>query len=152
MVNLNGQVFIEEKFSSPFTAIDQILAQFQNANLAGIFVDLHAEATSEKVAFGWHADGRVSAVIGTHTHIPTADETILPKGTAYITDAGMVGLKESVIGVDKDIILNNFTNTKTTAHDIPEHGLCVINAVLVKIDPVTRHATDIRRIYREISI
>jgi len=152
MVNLNGQVFIEEKFSSPFIVIDTILAQYQGTDIAGIFVDLHAEATSEKVAFGWHVDGKVSAVIGTHTHIPTADETILPKGTAYITDAGMVGLKESVIGVDKDIILNNFTNTETTAHDIPDHGMCVVNAVLVSIDPATRHATDIRRIYREISI
>ncbi|MFH1207224.1 MAG: TIGR00282 family metallophosphoesterase [Patescibacteria group bacterium] len=152
VVNLNGQVFIEEKFSSPFAAIDQILAQRHDTELAGVFVDLHAEATSEKVAFGWHVDGRVSAVIGTHTHIPTADEKILPKGTAYITDAGMVGLKESVIGVDKDIILNNFTNTETTAHDIPDYGACVVNAVLVTIDPATRKATDIRRIHREISI
>lgn len=152
MVNLNGQVFIEEKFSSPFTAIDQILAKSQKANLAGIFVDLHAEATSEKVAFGWYVDGRVSAVIGTHTHVPTADETILPKGTAYITDVGMVGLKESVIGVDKDIILNNFTNTETTAHDIPEHGVCVIHAVQITIDPATRRATSIKRIYREVTI
>ncbi|MFA6553126.1 MAG: TIGR00282 family metallophosphoesterase [Patescibacteria group bacterium] len=152
MVNLNGQVFIEEKFSSPFAAIDTILAQYQGADLAGIFVDLHAEATSEKVAFGWYVDGRISAVIGTHTHVPTADETILPKGTAYITDAGMVGLKESVIGVDKEIILNNFTNTKTTAHDIPDHGVCVVNAVLVSIDPITHRSTGIRRIYREISI
>ncbi|MFA5052032.1 MAG: TIGR00282 family metallophosphoesterase [Patescibacteria group bacterium] len=152
VVNLNGQVFIEEKFSSPFTAIDQILAQHQNTDLAGIFVDMHAEATSEKVAFGWHVDGRVSAVVGTHTHIPTADETILPQGTAYITDTGMVGLKESVIGVDRDIILNNFTNTRTTAHDIPEHGICVVNTVLVTIDPATRRATGIRRIQREINV
>ncbi len=152
MVNLNGQVFIEEKFSSPFSAIDKILAQYQDAQLAGIFVDLHAEATSEKVAFGWYVDGRVSAVVGTHTHVPTADEAILPKGTAYITDVGMVGLKESVIGVDKEIILNNFTNTETTAHDIPEHGSCVLNAVMVTIDPSTRHATNIKRIRKEVTI
>lgn len=152
VVNLDGQVFIEEKFSSPFSAIDQILATHRNTNLAGILVDMHAEATSEKVALGWYLDGKVSAIVGTHTHIPTADETILPHGTAYITDVGMVGLKESVIGVDKDIILNNFTNTKTTAHDIPDHGPCVVNAVLVSIDPSTRRTTDIRRIHREITI
>jgi len=138
VVNLNGQVFIEEQFS--------------NKDSKCLFVDFHAEATSEKVAMGWYLDGRVSAVIGTHTHVPTADEQILPQGTAYQTDVGMCGLKDSVIGVDKDIILNNFTNDQTRAHDISEHGLVVVNAVLVTINTETGKAVSCQRINREIKV
>lgn len=152
VINLNGQVFLEQEYANPFHEIDRILSSLSQPPTAGILVDFHAEATSEKVAFGWHVDGRVSAVLGTHTHVPTADETILPKGTAYITDVGMVGLKESVIGVDKDIILGKFLGERTGSHDIPDHGLCVVNAVRLTIDPATRQATSIDRIHREITI
>jgi len=152
VVNLNGQVFIEEKFTSPFTAIDSVLKLYHDNPPGGIIVDFHAEATSEKVALGWYVDGRVSAVLGTHTHIPTADEKILPHGTAYISDVGMVGLKESVIGVDKEIVINNFLGTKTSAHDIPEHGPCILNAVFIEIDPVSRQAKSLNRIYREVTV
>jgi len=152
VVNLNGQVFIEDKFSCPFHKIDQILDKYKNDKLASIIVDFHAEATSEKVAFGLYLDGRVSAVLGTHTHVATADGKILPKGTAYITDVGMVGLKESVIGIDKNIVIHNFTNPadQSKAHDIPEKGLCIVNAVLVTFNPENKLATDITRIYKEI--
>lgn len=152
VVNLNGQVFIEDKFSCPFHKIDQILDKHKNDELDGIIIDFHAEATSEKVAFGLYLDGRASAVFGTHTHVATADEKILPKGTAYITDTGMVGLKESVIGIDKDIVIHNFLDEKSKAHDIPAKGLCLVNAVLVTINPENQLATDITRIYREIDI
>jgi 2',3'-cyclic-nucleotide 2'-phosphodiesterase len=152
MINLNGQVFIEGEFSSPFSAIDEILSQFKNIELGGILVDFHAEATSEKVAFGLYTDGRVSAVLGTHTHIPTADERILPGGTAYITDVGMVGLKDSVIGVDKHIIIEKFLTKKGHMHDIPEQGLCIINAVMVQLNTGTKKADAIKRIYQEIEV
>jgi len=152
VINLNGQVFIEDKFSCPFRKIDQILKEYKNTELAGIIIDFHAEATSEKVAFGWYLDGRVSAVLGTHTHVPTADEKILPQGTAYLTDVGMVGLKESIIGIDKDIVIHNFLDEESKAHDIPTTGLCTVNAVLIKINLANKQALDIIRINREINV
>lgn len=152
VINLNGQVFIEEQFSNPFHAVDAILGEHKKEELAGILVDFHAEATSEKVAFGWYLDGRVSAVIGTHTHVPTADATILPHGTAYLTDVGMVGLKDSVIGVDKNIIVQKFLGQEGLAHDISEHGRCVVNATLISIDPESQKTKKFEKIYREITV
>jgi len=101
VINLIGRVFMHENYDCPFRAADEILeAQAEEADI--IIVDWHAEATSEKVCMGWYLDGRVSAVLGTHTHIPTADARILPKGTAYISDIGMVGVRDSSLGRDKD--------------------------------------------------
>lgn len=106
VINLQGRVFMRG-LDDPFRAVDTILDDLkEQADI--IIVDFHAEATSEKVAFGWHLDGRVSGVIGTHTHVQTADECILPGGTAYITDAGMTGPLDSVIGVRKEDALNRF--------------------------------------------
>jgi len=109
------------------------------------FVDFHAELTSEKVAMGWHLDGRVSAVVGTHTHVPTADTRILPGGTAYQTDAGMTGPYRGVIGVDKDIILRRFVTQmpvkmEAARHDPELHG------VVVEVDDATGKAVAIRRV------
>jgi len=101
VINLIGRVFMHENYDCPFRTADEILeAQAEEADI--IIVDWHAEATSEKVCMGWYLDGRVSAVLGTHTHIPTADARILPKGTAYISDVGMVGVRDSSLGRDKD--------------------------------------------------
>jgi 2',3'-cyclic-nucleotide 2'-phosphodiesterase len=152
VINLNGRVFIDGDFASPFQAIDDILRHYADTDIHGTLVDFHAEATSEKVAFGHHVDGRVAAVLGTHTHVPTADERILPGGTAYITDVGMAGLKDSVIGVDKDIIIEKFVTEKGRAHDITDHGRCVVNAVFVTIDPQSRRAEHIERVYREAEV
>ncbi len=153
VANLNGRVFMQEKFKDPFATIDQILTQHPKEQYAGIIVDFHAEATSEKIAFGWYVDGRVSAVIGTHTHIPTADEKILPGGTAYITDVGMVGPKSSVLGVSTDIIIHNFLHPESRqTHDIPTTGICLVNAVMVTINTETKKAETITRIYREIEV
>lgn len=152
IINIHGQVFINEELSSPFKKIDEILEKTKKEKLNAIIVDFHAEATSENVGFGWHCDGRVSAVLGTHTHVPTADNRILLEGTAYQTDIGMVGLRDSVIGINKDIILNNFTQEKTKSHDIDEHGICAINATLLKINTNTKQAISIDRIYREIEV
>ncbi|MFC1598548.1 YmdB family metallophosphoesterase [Patescibacteria group bacterium] len=101
VINLIGKVFISDDYNCPFKQADKILKKYAKENLAGIIIDFHAEATSEKVALGHHLDGRVSAVLGTHTHIQTADDQILEKGTAYITDSGMIGPQDSVIGLDK---------------------------------------------------
>lgn len=105
VVNLSGDTFLYPA-RSPFEVIDQALEQLHGVRT--VVVDLHAEATSEKVAMGWHLDGRVSAVVGTHTHVRTADARILPQGTAYITDAGMCGSRDSVIGVKKELVLERF--------------------------------------------
>jgi len=152
VANLHGQVFIQEELSSPFKKFDEIMEQNRDEKLHGIIVDFHAEATSENVAFGWHCDGRVSAVLGTHTHIPTADNRILPGGTAYQTDIGMVGLRDSVIGINRDVVLNNFIAEKTKSHEIDEHGVVTVNATLVKIDSSTKKAFFIDRINREIEV
>ena len=152
IINLHGQVFIEEEFMNPFHAIDQILEEYKQTELAGIIIDFHGEATSEKTAFGWHVDGRVSAMVGTHTHVPTADNGILTQGTAYITDIGMVGLKDSVIGIDKDIILDKFLDKQSRPHDIADSGECVVNAVMITIDSGTKKSTSIDRIHREVNI
>src|SRR5436190_21607255 len=106
VLNLQGQVFMPAHADSPFRVADEELARAGDVKV--IFVDMHAEATSEKAAIGWYLDGRVSAVVGTHTHIPTADETILPGGTAYQTDAGMTGPFMSVIGAMKEIAIRRF--------------------------------------------
>ncbi len=115
-----------------------------------IIVDMHAEATSEKIAMGWYLDGKVTAVLGTHTHVPTADERVLPKGTGYITDVGMVGLRDSSLGVDKDMALQRFLTGQKAPNEIPDHGLVAFNAVLLNIDG--NHCAKIERVYREITV
>ena len=110
-----------------------------------IIVDFHAEATSEKVAMGWYLDSRVSALIGTHTHIQTADERILPGGTAYITDVGMVGPRNSVIGVKKENIIERFLKIMPQKFTVAE-GDIIINAVLIDIDDKSGRADGIKRI------
>jgi metallophosphoesterase (TIGR00282 family) len=104
VINLQGRVFMAAN-DDPFRVTDELL---QRIKAKIVVVDMHAEATSEKISLGWYLDGRVTAVIGTHTHVPTADETVLPKGTAYITDVGMTGPYDSVIGVNKDQIIQRF--------------------------------------------
>lgn len=152
IINLQGQVFMTEGVDNPFTSLDEILAvpEVQDAN--AVIVDFHAEATSEKVAFGWHADGRVSAVIGTHTHIPTADTRILPNGTAFMSDVGMCGSRDSVIGVDKNVIVSTFTTGRKQRHEIPETGTMIINAVVIDIDTKSKKTTSIERVDRIVEI
>jgi metallophosphoesterase (TIGR00282 family) len=108
------------------------------------FVDFHAELTSEKMAMGWYLDGRVSAVVGTHTHIPTADTRILPNGTAYQTDVGMTGPYHSVIGVDKDIIIERFLTQMPVRMEAARHG-AELHAVIIEVDDATGRATAVRR-------
>jgi metallophosphoesterase (TIGR00282 family) len=110
-----------------------------------IFVDFHAEATSEKKAMGWHLDGRVTAVAGTHTHVQTADERLLPKGTAYITDAGMTGPHDSIIGVTVDAALSRFVSGMPSKFEAATTG-ARLNAVIVTADPASGKATAIERV------
>lgn len=145
IINLQGEVFIEDELDNPFIALDQFLLAHAPKNYDAIFIDFHAEATSEKVAMGWHADGRASAVVGTHTHVPTADARILSKGTAYITDAGMCGLRDGVIGVEREGILERFKQTGEFLDEkgggyfaYSDEGMCDINAVLIETGPKRR--------------
>ncbi|HLA17277.1 MAG TPA: YmdB family metallophosphoesterase, partial [Candidatus Limnocylindrales bacterium] len=115
-------------------------------------VDFHAEATSEKNALGLYLDGRVSAVIGTHTHVVTGDERILPKGTAYLTDAGMTGPVHSVIGFDPATVLPRFINALPTRFGVREEGPVVFNACQIDIDPAMGRATAIERISRIVEV
>ncbi len=152
VVNLMGRVFFKQQFDDPFRMLDEILARHASENLAGILVDFHAEATSEKVAFGLYADGRVSAVLGTHTQVPTADWRVLPNGTAYVTDAGPVAGREGVIGFQKEGPLKGFLTQAPTHFEVLEEGLTEVNGVLVTIDPDTRKATGILKIFKEVTI
>ncbi len=127
----------------PFRKADRLLAELPD-DVRVRFVDFHAEVTSEKMAMGWYLDGRVSAIIGTHTHIPTADTRILPNGTAYQTDAGMTGPYRSVIGVDKDIILEKFLTQMPVRMEAARHGV-ELHGVIVEVDESTGKAASIRR-------
>lgn len=141
VINLQGQAGMEP-CGNPFEKIDQLLQELPYKN---ILVDFHAEMTSEKKAMGYYLDGRVSAVLGTHTHVQTADERILPKGTAYITDAGMCGGKNSVLGVKREIIIQKFL-TNLPARFEYDHQDMELNAVLIEIDNASGKSQDIQRI------
>jgi len=133
VVNLICQVFMGEPYGSPFEAMESILKRHEGEKLDAVIVDLHGEATSERIAFGIHFDGRVSSVTGTHTHVPTADARVLPKGTAYLTDIGMTGARWSVLGVKPEGPISRFTSSETLAFEIPEEGAVDLNAVAVTV-------------------
>jgi metallophosphoesterase (TIGR00282 family) len=151
VVNLLGEVFIEDKVGNPFKAMERIIAKFGKAIY---FVDLHAEATSEKTAFAQYFDGKVTAVVGTHTHVQTADERILKNGTGFITDAGMIGYYDSIIGADKKQIFNMFLGTgKSSAkHDMPETGDCQFNGIYLEIDEKKNIVSKIKRLSKIVKI
>lgn len=151
LVNLIGRVFMKMHFDCPFRSLDAILSKYQH-RISAIIVDFHAEATSEKSALFWYADGRVSAVLGTHTHIPTADGRISPKGTALVTDVGMVGAKNSVIGVKKENAIQSYLTQQKTLLEPVEEGECIFNAVLLKIDTKSKKTVFLQRLDREIEI
>ncbi len=141
VMNLQGRVFMGQS-DDPFRFADQLLEKVKSKV---VLVDFHAEATSEKVAFGWYLDGRVTAVIGTHTHIPTADETVLPKGTAYITDVGMTGPYDSVIGVKKEIVVDKFLSGMPARFEAA-NGDVRLCGVVVECDEKTGHAKNMERV------
>lgn len=148
VINLQGQVMFKNHPDNPFHALDKILMEPDVARAAIKIVDFHAEATSEKRGFGWYADGKVSAVWGTHTHVPTADAQILPKGTGYITDVGMNGAYNSIIGMDPKVPLKQFLSQLRGKMEPPETGNMELNAVLFDIDPTTGKTIAIAQIRR----
>ena len=145
VVSLLGRTFIKTNSECPFKAIDKILKELEKENLTGILVDFHAEITSEKVAMAHYLDGRVAVLVGTHTHIPTADCKVLPKGTAYVSDLGMVGSLNSVLGVRKDIIINNFISSMQEKFEWVEEGEAVFNSVVVDYDEKKGRVRSIER-------
>ena len=147
VVNLIGRTFMDN-FDCPFRAMDQLLAELENKPPI-IIVDFHAEATSEKMAMGRYLDGRVSAVLGTHTHVGTIDTRLLSQGTAYVTDIGMVGPADSIIGDDAEKVLQRFLTIIPHRLTVG-HGKIMFDAVLVKVDDKSGRATSIERIYQEV--
>ena len=149
VINLQGRVFMPEGTDSPWTVVDDLLEQLADDPPRYVFVDFHTEATSEQTAMGWYLDGRASAVVGTHTHVPTADARILPKGTAYVTDLGMTGALHSIIGSNPDDVLARFLTAMPRRLSVAGGaGPVQFNAVLVELDDLTGLAKDMRRMDR----
>lgn len=144
VINVLGRTFMNP-VEDPFSVTKKLVEEAKKRTSI-IFVDFHAEATSEKQAIGWFLDGEVSAVVGTHTHIQTSDNRVLPGGTAYITDVGMTGAYDGVLGVDKEAILYRFTTLLPKRHEVPKSGRSVLSAVVVDIDDKTGLAKSIERI------
>ena len=147
IVNLIGRTFMSN-FDCPFRAMDKLLAELQPEPPV-IIVDFHAEATSEKMAMGRYLDGRVTAVLGTHTHVGTIDAQLLPQGTAYVTDIGMTGPIDSIIGDDTEAVLQRFLTMVPNRLSVGR-GKTMFNAVLVRVDDESGRATSIERVYREV--
>ncbi|HPV70832.1 MAG TPA: TIGR00282 family metallophosphoesterase [Candidatus Magasanikbacteria bacterium] len=159
VINLLGRVFLGDKLSeqgiaitNPFTVVDEIIKKYEKQKPQIVIVDFHTEATSEQVAMGYHLDGRASVLFGTHTHIPTADAQILDKGLGYITDVGMSGAKDTVLGVDKKIILNRFLEGEKLSFDWPELKEATVNALYVEISEKSGQAKKIKLIQKTIKI
>jgi len=143
VLNLSGRVFMSQ-MDCPFQVVRREIPKLK-AETNIVIVDFHAEATSEKAAFGWFLDGEVSAVIGTHTHVQTADEQILPKGTAFITDVGMTGPLNSIIGIKKEQIINKFLTQMPARFEIAK-GPSILSGVVIEIDSKTGMSTGIQRL------
>jgi metallophosphoesterase (TIGR00282 family) len=147
VVNAIGRVFMAEQ-DDPFRAVDALLSELGDRAPRVRILDWHAEATSEKLAMGWHLDGRFSAVLGSHTHVPTADARILPKGTALVADAGMVGPRDSVLGIEPSIIVARYLDHLPRRFEVAS-GIVQFNSVIVDVDDETGRAVSIERIDRE---
>jgi len=143
VLSLVGRVFMEA-LDCPFRVADREIEALRGRSNV-IVVDMHAEATSEKMAMGWYLDGRVSAVIGTHTHVQTADERMLAKGTAYITDVGMTGPRDSILGMSSEPVIERFLSAMPTRFEVAK-GPLTLNAVIASINPETGGARSIRRV------
>jgi len=142
-----GQVFMKRPFDDPFSAVERVLKPFPlGGQIQAALVDMHCEATSEKMAMGHWCDGRVSVVVGTHTHVPTADAMILPGGTAYQTDAGMCGDYHSVIGMDKEEPLRRFITGMPKGRFTPASGEATLSGLCVETDDATGKAVDVRMV------
>lgn len=145
VINVQGRVFMREHLDCPFRALETAVAYLKSRTKV-IVVDIHAETSSEKMGVAWFLDGRVSAVVGTHTHVQTADERILPGGTAFITDLGMSGALNSMLGMKKEIILQHLISQMPVKFEVERHGPMVMTGAWVEIDPATGKALKIERV------
>ncbi|MCY7763345.1 2',3'-cyclic-nucleotide 2'-phosphodiesterase [Bacillus spizizenii] len=143
VINLQGRTFLPP-LDDPFLKADELIDE-ASKRTPYIFIDFHAEATSEKLALGWYTDGRASAVVGTHTHVQTADNRILPKGTAYITDVGMTGPYDGILGMDRETIIKRFKTNLPVRFTVAE-GKTTLSGVVIDIDDQTKKAVKIERI------
>lgn len=144
LISLLGRIFMNVRSECPFHAVDRVLRRVPQ-DVKIILVDMHAETTSEKIAMGWHLDGRVTAVVGTHTHVQTADERVLPKGTAYITDLGMTGPYDSILGRDKHRVLQVLTTGMPTPYNVAENDVRLCG-VIIEANSSTGRAIAIERV------
>lgn len=149
VVHVAGQVFMRYHFTSPFLAADEEIEKVKKAGAQVILVDMHAEATSEKMAISWYLDGRVAAVIGTHTHIQTADERVSAKGTACLTDLGMTGPYDSVIGAEKGPIIEKFLTQLNTRKEVARNDVKLCGAIIT-VDPHSGKAVAIERVQKKM--
>ncbi len=150
VINLMGRVFMSDNCDDPFRSADALLEAVDEEAI--VVVDFHAEATSEKQALAWYLDGRVAALAGTHTHVPTADARVLPGGTALVTDLGMVGIVDSVIGVDVGSVLDRFVTGMPVRLPVASGDEVIFNSVMIEIDETTKRATGIERIDRRVLV
>ena len=149
VVNVIGRVFMGN-YDCPFRGADAAVAALRTRTPL-VFVDMHAEATSEKVAMGWHLDGRVTAVVGSHTHVQTADERVLPEGTAYLTDAGMCGPRDSIIGVKRSLVLERFLTQMPIRFEVAT-GPALLQGVIIDADERTGKARTIARVQQLVEV
>jgi metallophosphoesterase (TIGR00282 family) len=153
VVNLQGRVFMPEGLDSPFVTAERILEELAEDPPKAILVDFHTEATSEQAAMGWYLDGRVAAVVGTHTHVPTADAKLLPRGTAFVTDLGMTGPVNSIIGSNVEDVLGRFLTAMPRRLNVADaSGPAQFNAVLIDVDERTGLANEITRVDRVVEL
>lgn len=149
IVNVMGRVYLEGT-SCPFRAVEKEI-EYLKSFVKVILVDMHAEATSEKLALAWYLDGRVSLVLGTHTHVQTADERILPFGTGFISDVGMTGPYDGILGVDKDIIIEKFLTYMPVKFEVAK-GIVQLNAIIADVDEKTGKTVKIERIMKKVNV
>jgi 2',3'-cyclic-nucleotide 2'-phosphodiesterase len=151
VANVQGRVFMRETPRSPFEAADEAVTELEATGADLVLLDVHAEATSEKQAMGYHLRGRLQALVGTHTHVPTADAQVLPGGTAYVTDVGMTGSMSGIIGLDKEDFMDFFLGRKPSHIGVSE-GPASLNAVLIEVNTESRRATSIERVYKDVTL
>lgn len=144
VINLQGRTFMPD-LNDPFRKADELIKE-ASKQTPFIFIDFHAETTSEKQAMGWYVDGRVSAMVGTHTHVQTNDARILPQGTAYLTDAGMTGPYDAVLGMEKEKVLQRFLTNLPTRFEVPKQGRSILSGCCLELDPRSGRAVSIKPI------
>lgn len=145
VINLQGRIFMRENLDCPFKTAETALSYLKSRTNI-IFIDFHAEATSEKMGLGFYLDGKISGLVGTHTHIQTADERILPGGTAYISDLGMVGSLNSMIGMKKDLVISHLLTQMPVKFEVETAAPYLLTGVYIDVDPVTGKAVNIKRV------